>query len=533
MIVDEDLFKQAFKNPDGLFKIVVWSGSFRDDFIIGADASKEKGSKLLEAMRIPMLEEILEEIYSIYGFIPAVVGKMRGRNILSLARLHTVLPFFYKIEPVRLVRTCLKNSVPLIHADTVHERGVLGEGVKVGVIDSGVDPSCSLRGKVISYRNFVPEEEYGDYAGHGTHVAGIIAGDEEVYHGVAPKAKLISAKVMNKEGIGDDHLIADGMLWTYVEGAEIMNLSFGGEGGPQSLLSRMCDALVTKGIVTIVAAGNDGPGEGTIKNPGCSKSVITVGAVDKRGRLVNYSSRGPVNGIMKPELVAPGGLVWPPHEEARRGGYAANSPDESIISARSNLSSRLAYPDECHTPSCGTSMAAPHVSGAAALILEVVKKRGIVVENKHFFVKKVLMETATDLGYGENEQGKGLINVDKALGSMRAYSAEEVTQENVARVANDLASILVPSAIIGTFVVLLGALLQPQKQDVRNARTYYQELYSRIDAILRALEERIHTLNMDYTRGVIPPSRYSEEMMKINRILFELNELIKKSKNIN
>ena len=522
MIVDELLFRRASLHERGLFKVVMWSGSFVDDFVIGTDASKGKGSKLLADMCIPELEAEFEEIYGVYGFISAVVGKMRGEKILQLAREHSAKPFLYKIEPARSAKAHLKDSVPLIHADAVHKRGVLGEGVKVGVIDTGVDASCSLRSKVISYRNFVPEEEYGDYSGHGTHVAGIIAGDEEVYRGVAPKAKIISAKVLNRMGEGDEQLIADGMLWACMEGAEILNLSLGiylmipGRGiyRGEGFLDRICDALTHKGIVIVVSAGNEGPEEGTIGSPACSKEVITVGAVDKHRRLASYSSRGTVGGITKPDLVAPGGT----------GG----SRDEGIISVRSQLASESeAYPDECHTYLCGTSMAAPHVSGAAALILEAVGKRGIVVPNRHFFVKKVLMESATDLGYRRNEQGTGLVNVDKALSSVGAYSTEKAVSESIAQVTNDLASVLVPGAILGTLALLIGTAFN-QEQDDRRARIYYQKFYSQVDEILRALEGRIHALNQDYIGGTISPLRYSEEMMKTSRILLELNELIKK-----
>ncbi|MEM2487759.1 MAG: S8 family serine peptidase [Thermoproteota archaeon] len=524
----------ASEKTDEFFKVVMWAGTFIDDFAIGADASKEKGLKVLENMFKDMLkrtyfkpEELFEEIYGIYGFIPAIVGKMRGGVIRGLARLHSLLPFIYKIEPVRIVTTCLKDSVPLIHADKAYRRGFFGEGVKVGVVDSGVDPSCSLRGKVISYRNFVQEEEYCDYNGHGTHVAGIIAGDEEIYCGVAPKSKIISAKALNSEGEGYEDMIGSGIMWAYTEGAEIINLSLGtprSKGGtPETFLSRLANELTTKGIVVIAAAGNEGEeGEGTIGSPGCMESVITVGAVDKHGRLASYSSRGPVDGIMKPDLVAPGGN--------------GSSPEEHIISTRSQFSNLPYYPNRCHAPMIGTSMAAPHVSGSAALILEAMRKKGITVPNKHFFVKKVLMESATNLGYKRNEQGAGLVNIDKALNYIETCSSEEIVtrvlEENVSRVTESLASVLIPGAVVGISAVLLGAIFQPEKQGIQVLRTSYQEFYSQMDAILRMLEEKIHTLNRDYMRGVIPHHRYSEEMMKIARALQELNGLIKSIKNM-
>jgi len=529
MIVGKALLDLASRKSDELFKVVIWSGRFTDDFIIGADTFKNKGLRLLQEMSIPKLWEFCEEILGIYGFIPAVIAKIRGSTLITLESEKP--PYVYKIEPVRKVKTCLKDSVGLIAANKLHEAGILGEGVKVGVIDSGVDPVCSLKGKIVSYRNFIEDEEYGDYAGHGTHVAGIIAGDEEVYRGVAPRARIISAKVLNKKGRGSEELIGAGMMWTYVEGAEVINLSLGvepdpffgflGDSGPKSFLSRLCDALASKGVVIVAAAGNDGPEEGTIRSPGASESAITVGAVDKHRKLTDYSSRGPVDGITKPDILAPGGILGP-----------SIPPDEGIISTRSSRSERKGYPDECHTSLYGTSMAAPHVSGSAALILEAVKREEIETINKHFFVKSILTKSARDLGYKRDEQGAGLIDVSRALGFVRTYSEKDVVKEDVSLVTSELAPILVPTAIAGIASVFLGALLQPSKQNAPSpasqAKPPLQELYSQIDKILNALDERIHRLKEDYMRGIIPHDRYSEEMMKINSVLLKLNELIKR-----
>jgi subtilisin family serine protease len=513
MIIEEDLLKLALKDTNRFFKVVVWSGKFVDSIIIGVDAFKDKGLKLLEEMGIYGIEGFFEEIYGIYGLISAFVGKIRGRTIVDLKPKN--FPLIYKIETVKEFRICLKDSARLISIDKSHEKGIFGKGVKVGVVDTGVDSSCSLRNKVPLYRNFVQEEEeYGDYSGHGTHVAGIIAGSEEVYRGVAPGAEIISAKVLNKEGIGDEEQVANGMMWTYANGVEIINLSLGSRDvGPNNLLNRLCDALASKGVVIVAAAGNDGPKEGTIGSPGSSKNAITIGAVDKHGRLTSYSSRGPVDGIMKPDLLAPGGIK--------------GSLDEGIISTRSSLSQLPIYPDECHTSLIGTSIATPHVSGSAALILEVMERRKIKIKNKHFLVKEVLTCSAKDLGYKRNEQGAGLVDVDRALRDVEAYAEEDVMKEEANLIVKDLASVLVPSAVVGISSVLLGALILPLKQ---NAQTSLQELYSQIDEILNILDERMYRLNEGYKRGMILPEQYSEEMIRINQILLKLNELIKRIK---
>jgi hypothetical protein len=507
MVVERELLEAASKDERKLFKVIVWAGWPLDEFLIGGDASKEGGLKLLDKMLIQGLADFLEEIHGIYGFLPAVIGSINGRNIL---RLRSSLPsFVYGIEAIRKVRVCLKNSVPLISADKLHEIGITGNGVKIGIVDTGVDAVCSLEGKVTSSRSFVPDED-SDYKGHGTHVAGIAAGREDVYSGVAPGAHIISAKVLDREGEGDEEQVANGIMWAYTNGADIVNLSLGARhpSGPKSFLSRLCDALADKGVVVVAAAGNDGPGEGTINSPGSSKEAITVGAIDKNRILAPYSSRGPVDGVMKPDILAPGGLI-------------VNSLDEGIISTRSSFSELGRYPDGCHTSLAGTSMATAHASGSAALILEFARRKGIVIKNDHFFVKKVLVSSARDLGYKRNEQGAGLIDVYEAMRRAESYKEEEIMEEEMKDFGRDLASILVPSAIVGVSSVLLGALIQPKKGSS-------EEIYAQVDSILNMLESRMLQLNEEYRRGIIPPDRYSEEMMRISSILLKLNELIKK-----
>jgi len=509
MVVERDLVEAASKDEKKVFKVVVWAGWPVDEFVAERDAFRERGLRLLDKMLVQGLTDFFEDIYGIYGFLPAVVGRINGRNIL---RLKSSLPsFVYGIEAIRKVRACLKDSVPLISADKVHKIGITGSGVKIGIVDTGVDAVCSLENKVILSRSFVPDED-GDYSGHGTHVAGIAAGREAVYSGVAPGADVISAKVLDRKGEGDEEQVANGVMWAYTNGANIVNLSLGSRhpSGPRSFLSRLCDALADKGVVVVAAAGNDGPEEETINSPGSSRKAITVGAVDKHGILTSYSSRGPVDGVMKPDLLAPGG--------------GTSGPDEGIISTRSSLCEDEGYPDPCHASHSGTSAATPHVSGAAALILELAGKKGMSIKNDHLFVKKVLTSSAKDLGYKRNEQGAGLINVYEALKKAETYTEEDSMKEEVDSIGRDLASILVPSAVIGASSILLGALIQPKKR----RETSLQEVYAQVDRILDMLESRMFQLNEEYRRGAIPPDQYSEEMMRISSILLKLNELIKR-----
>ena len=141
------------------------------------------------------------------------------------------------------------------------------------------------------------------------------------------------------------------------------------------------------------------------------------------------------------------------------------------------------------------------------------------IKNDHLFVKKVLTSSAKDLGYKRNEQGAGLINVYEALKKAESYTEEDSMKEEVDSIGRDLASILVPSAVIGASSILLGALIQPKKR----RETSLQEVYAQVDRILDMLESRMFQLNEEYRRGAIPPDQYSEEMMRISSILLKLN----------
>jgi len=280
----------------------------------------------------------------------------------------------------------------------------------------------------------------------------------------------------------------------------------------------MCDALALKGVVVVVAAGNEGPKEGTIQSPGTSKNAITVGAIDKHMKITFYSSRGPVNGIIKPDLVAPGGLLI--DQEGNR-----LSPEEGIISVRSPLSDYSEFPDSCHTSLAGTSMATPHVSGAAAILIEAINKwigwRG----DMHFAVKGILKRAAKDLGYKPTVQGAGLVNIGKALEKLSTEQVERVEVSGVSDTLSDLMSVIVPSLAIGASSVVMGALLESLKKEPKRG---LQELYAYVDKVLDSIMERIQWLKASYASGLITWEQYSSEMSRINSLLLSLNELIKR-----
>ncbi|MBI4668590.1 MAG: S8 family serine peptidase, partial [Elusimicrobia bacterium] len=177
-----------------------------------------------------------------------------------------------KTAPVKPVYLLLHQSVPLMQVPEVWNAGFTGKGILVGVVDSGIDvnhpdfagriqaykdftrdglslraPTKSGRGNLIKPSALSPKPFPPDKVGHGTHVAGIIAGAGLKYRGAAPQAGLLIAKVFDKGGTTDDIVLA-GLSWAAYSGAQVINLSLGGPGDPDDVLSKECDELMKEGI---------------------------------------------------------------------------------------------------------------------------------------------------------------------------------------------------------------------------------------------------------------------------------------------
>ncbi|MEU3795553.1 S8 family serine peptidase [Streptomyces fructofermentans] len=249
------------------------------------------------------------------------------------------------------VKADLADSTAQIGADKVWEEGNTGKGVKVAVLDTGVDTEHpDLADRIESSASFIPSEQDAlDYNGHGSHVASTIAGtgsaSEGKERGVAPGVRLNIGKVLDSEGSGQESWIIAGMEWAARDQkARIINMSLGGSGNHTDPMSQAVDQLSREtGALFVIAAGNAGPH--TIGSPGAADSALTVGAVDSADRLADFSSTGPRDGDsgLKPEITAPG---------------------VDILAARSQHKRGSGY----YTTMSGTSMATPHVAGAAALL---------------------------------------------------------------------------------------------------------------------------------------------------------------------
>ncbi len=245
----------------------------------------------------------------------------------------------------------LDRSVAQIKAPAAWQAGLTGAGVTVAVVDTGVDATHpDLAGQVTAARDFVGDGHDLDLVGHGTHVAATIAGNGGTYRGVAPGARLLSAKVCMVFGCPESSIL-QGMQWAAEQGAKVVNMSLGGADGPEvdPLEAAVQDLTAQYGTLFVISAGNAG-GDESIGSPGSAEAALTVGAVDRNDALATFSSRGPRvgDGALKPDITAPGvGIV------AARGKDA-----------------QIGEPGAAHMALSGTSMAAPHVAGAAAILAQ-------------------------------------------------------------------------------------------------------------------------------------------------------------------
>jgi subtilisin family serine protease len=250
-----------------------------------------------------------------------------------------------------------------------------GKGVTVALMDSGIADHPDLKGKVRARVDFVKDgNTLLDPAGHGTHIAGLIAADGEM-KGVAPDARLVSLRVLDANGDGKLSDIVKAFDWLLRHrksyNIEVLNVSW---GAPQAtsyhkdLLSALVESTWFAGITVVVAAGNDGPG-GAVTTPASDPFVITVGSFDDQGTVDGsddvesaFSSRGTtLDGFAKPDLLAPGR-----HVVSLRANGAANETGrtQNLRQSRGDPTGPAEY-----IRMSGTSASAGFVSGVAALIM--------------------------------------------------------------------------------------------------------------------------------------------------------------------
>lgn len=335
------------------------------------------------------------KIYKEIRMIPSLVVDLSYSSLEELARSRYV----YKIWQDSPVYTQLDVAVPSSGGQIPYQAGITGKGVVVAVLDTGIDPHEDLTeptNRILAWKDLVNQKDspYDDN-GHGTHVAGIIAGNGRYsngkYRGIAPEAMLVGIKILDEDGSGRLSDVISGIEWCIDSlsalNIKAINLSIGSEVQESYRVDPLCritTAAWEKGITVCAAAGNSGPKFGSINTPGINPVIITVGNLDDRNTLTDIddilapsSSRGPTpDRLIKPDLVAPGTNIT---SLKVGGGYTTLS---------------------------GTSMATPLVTGAVALILQKWSHL------KPDQLKTLLMRSARDIGVGPNLQGAGALDLE-------------------------------------------------------------------------------------------------------------------------
>jgi serine protease AprX len=362
---------------------------------VSANAARTKNSLWILNSTIVQLSE--QELR-------AVSQSNRVRKIFKLGRRAQIVQSqngFSALNTKDYTYGLIKILVPEVRTKYV---GLDGRGIKVGIIDTGLDDNHpDLKNRMIAFRDFInpANKRPMDDNGHGTHVAGTIAGGSTSGRsiGVAPGAELVIAKGFNSRGNSEDAQLLLALQWMAdpdgnsetKDHVDIINNSWNAYGGLNSLTPEsdpfcaVLNRLRAMDVIPVFAAGNDGPRADTIFVPGACPDSFTVGATDSRDSVASFSSRGPVKWknqvVQKPDLSAPGAGVL---SAETGGGYSTKS---------------------------GTSMATPHVAGALAVVMQSLNPAvRLTAENK-------LKKSVNDLGQAgfDSSYGLGRINLLQAL----------------------------------------------------------------------------------------------------------------------
>lgn len=294
-------------------------------------------------------------------------------------------------------------------------RGYTGQGVSVAVFDTGLLPDHRHFPNLVSRTDWTGENTTTDHVGHGTFVAGIIAGHHPQCPGLAPGVRLHVFRVFTAAQVSYTSWFLDAFNYALHIGIDVLNLSIGGPDFADNPFTEKIDELAAHGVIAVSAIGNDGPLWGSLNNPGDMMPVVGVGGAEPDGHVASFSSRGMTTheldhlhhtyGRVKPDVVAYArSLIGPSHRSA----------------------------DHCKRLS-GTSVASPVVSGAIALLASTVplsRRRRVVTPAS---VKRALIESAHRLPLSSvYEQGAGLLHIGDAFTEMQRIDREFLLAEKAA-----------------------------------------------------------------------------------------------------
>jgi serine protease AprX len=417
--VDPALLADAKDHPDASFQVIVRGAP---------SAAQNRSDSESRAKKAESALSTSDGARRSLAIVGGASGTLRGRQIVALSQAGLIdrivrdETFTANWSGDDAAKDVDDPAIETVKAPDVWKtKDVSGKGITVAVIDSGVADHPDLAGRIVARVDLTGEGSSGDPGGHGTNVAGLIAGNGAAskgqWTGVAPQANIASVRVIDASGHAKLSTILAGLQWVLRNRStyhiRIANLSFGGaalSGYQDDLLASAVEMLSFSGLTVVVSAGNDGQaGASSITTPATDPFVITVGADDTHGTagpkddsIATWSSRGPTafDGIAKPDLVAPGRRIV--------GLRAAGSTIDTLYPSR-RVTAKGTLSAQYFTMS-GTSMAAAIVSGAAALYLE---RHPSATPRQ---VKAQLTATARPLhGVRASDQGAGVIDVFAAV----------------------------------------------------------------------------------------------------------------------
>lgn len=370
-----------FKIDPALFSVHIASTQPTKSIVYVDDFKHSR--EYLQKMNVKILGE--------YPFIKAFAIESRSPIIFDLAQISWV----NYISSVATAQIMMQNARKIIKVDELHRKGILGTGVGVAIIDTGCYPHLDFligKRRVTKFVDFVGSRQvmYDDN-GHGTFVAGVLAGSglgsAGLYRGIAPDCNLFILKALNNEGQTQAITVLDAMQWVFENrhkfNIKVVCMSFGSTPlARNDPLSIGAASLWDAGITVVSAAGNDGPKAGSVKSPASCSKIITVGCADTTGgeeKVADFSSRGPIFDIVKPDIIAPGVNIT----------SLSNSP-------------------KMFTQMSGTSVSAPFVAGVVALLLQ---ENPFLTPNQ---VKSIIMYSAKRLPFSPNDCGMGLLDATAA-----------------------------------------------------------------------------------------------------------------------
>jgi len=336
-----------------------------------------------------------ERVEEGFPFINSFSVNLTKKEITSLSYSDSVV----YISSMSNVFALMNVAKKVLHIPSF----MYGEGQTICFIDTGIRPHCDFllgEKRIVKFEDFINDKkECYDDNGHGTFVAGVCSGGGLLsvgkYSGIAPKSKIISLKALDKKGEANSNKILEAMQWVYDNkekyNIETVCMSFGSDPiGLNDPIMLGAEKLWDYGITVVAAAGNSGPEFQTIKSPGVSRKIITVGGfndnrIDDKDfnpnyfEMANFSSRGPCYRYFKPDVIAPA---------------------VDIISCGK---------DKDYVKLSGTSVACPMVAGMCALIKEKEKN---LSPNQ---IKNQLLSICKPVFYNRNIEGYGIPFLDKLI----------------------------------------------------------------------------------------------------------------------